>query len=183
MVIAMYGDEEIPPADRLPDVNLKEPIKIETGGPTQLENMWEEEPNLDQQVEMILAMPQLLTEDQLQDMHTILSNYIPQENTYGANFDFKAEISLQLAAVKAMRLKVFNLNGTVKDGTSLRDVKECMTAANTLTTALLKNHEKIMNFDRQRALEQATIAAIDTLDEASKQVFLNELNERLEKLE
>ena len=178
------GNTELP-SEHLPDpepINLSPTEGTEASGPT-MQQFWEEAPNLDTEVEMILNSPGLLKDDQLADLHTILSHYLPEDNGYGADFDFKQEISAQLNAIRAMRQKIMNVNGTIKDGTTIREVKECLAAANTLTTALMKNHEKIMNFDRQRALEQATIAAVDKLPEEAKAIFFEELNNRLEQLD
>lgn len=180
----MSYDEPVPEADRLPDVAAGGPLPTtEDAGPSPMEEFWNKEPSLDNEVAMIVNSPSLLTDEQLSDLHTILSHYLPQDNGYGANFDFKREISAQLSAVRAMRAKVMTSTGQIKENIPTREVKEALSAANTLTASLMKNHEKIMNFDRQRALEQATIAAIEAMSDEIKEIFFNDLNARLEKLE
>ena len=180
----MSHDEPVPEADRLPDVAAGGPLTTtEDAGPSPMEEFWTKEPSLDNEVAMIVNSPGLLTDEQLSDLHAILEHYLPQANGYGASFDFKREISAQLNAVRALRDKVMTTTGQIKEGISTREVKEVLAAANTLTASLMKNHEKIMNFDRQRALEQATISAIEAMDDNIKEVFFNDLNARLEKLE
>ena len=148
-----------------------------------LQEFWTEQPNLDTEVAMIISSANLLTDDQAQALHLVLSQFVQEGNEYGADFDFKHEISMQLGAIRAMRSRIMNLNGTIKEETSIREVKECLAAANTLTTALMKNHEKIINFDRQRAVEQATIEAVKLLPDEAKEVFFEEFDRRLKLLE
>lgn len=169
------------PVDKLPEPAKTSPevVSATDGPPSDLHTFWDETPNLDTEVETLLAYPHLLTEDQLLDLHAILSHYLPQVADYGADFDFTVEIGAQIAAVKAMRSKVMSANGTLKDAVSTREAKEVLSASTTLLTTLMKHHDKIVNFDRQRALEEAVKAAVQTLPENARDAFFAELERRL----
>jgi hypothetical protein len=153
---------------------------------------WDESdaPTLDTEVAIILACPSMVTQEQWKQLREAAHRHLEgvdhaaAPEGYGANFDFTTEINYQLRAVSAMRRKIMDPDtGEILDGVPIREVKECLGAANTLTTALLKNHEKIINFERMRAIEQATIEAVQLLDPAVRKVFMAELNTRLERID
>jgi hypothetical protein len=140
---------------------------------------WSEPPDLEEEVELILRFPQLLTDDQLINLQAILGHYGVDAVPYGADFNFKVEIEAQLAAVKALRAKVMGPGGLLLDGVSTREAKEVIGASSTLITTLMRHHEKIMNFERLRALEEAVKAAVQTLPEGAREAFFAEMERRL----
>lgn len=134
---------------------------------------------LEEHVNTILDHPELLTEDQLVNLHAILQHYLPEKVRYGADFDFGAEITAQITAVRAMRLKVMTPQGTLQEGITVREAKEVVGSCTTLLTTLMKHHPTIQNFERQRALEQATVRAIKTLPEDHQKLFYEEFERAL----
>lgn len=126
---------------------------------------------LEDSVEAVLDNPGLLTEEQLINLHAILQHYLPDTVKYDANFDFSSEVTAQITAVRAMRMRVMNANGTLKQDVTVREAKEVIGACTTLLTTLMRHHKTIQNFDRQRSLEYATVEAIKTLPEKNQRLF------------
>lgn len=79
---------------------------------------------------------------------------------YGADFDLTAEVEGLIQSVRAMRNSVMTESGTVKEDVTPREMKEVVTSTASLMTLLMKFHEKLMSFERQRVLEQSTIAIL-----------------------
>lgn len=146
---------------------------------TNMEQFWSAPPSLDEEVELILRYPQLLTDEQLVNLQAILGHYGVDAVPYGAEFNFKSEIESQLAAVKALRAKVMGPNGQLLEGVSTREAKEVIAASSTLITTLMRHHEKILNFERLRVLEEAVKAAVQTLPESAREAFFTEMEKRL----
>jgi ElaB/YqjD/DUF883 family membrane-anchored ribosome-binding protein len=134
---------------------------------------------LDAEVEAILHAPQLLTKEQLRNLACILQDYLPQGVAYGADFDLVAEIGQQLTAIKAMRRKVMTDNGVPMEGISARDLKEVATASNTILQTLIKTHEKIMSYERQRAIEKAAAAAVRAMPQEFQDQYFEHLEREL----
>lgn len=139
--------------------------------------------HLDDAVEEILNHPDALTDEQLTDLHAILQHYLPEAVHYGADFDFTQEITAQITSIRALRLKVMRPNGTLKEDVTTREAKEVITASASLLQQLMKHHDKIQNFERQRAIEEATTQAIKTLPSEVQQKFFDTLKELLTRLE
>jgi len=150
--------------------------------PEKLNDFWDHgKVALDGHVDMICTHPDSLSEEQQGRLMSALRSVGcvgAQRQKYGPDFDFNQEVDAQLQAVTAMRERVM-IGGQLREDVSIREVKETLSAATTLTAALIKNHEKIINFSRQQNLEAATIQAIDTLPEKEKEAFLTELKRRL----
>lgn len=158
---------------------------------TDLDSFWDASvtPDLTTEVELLAFNAQFLTDAHWQRIKTLVEQHASHLSSnkpegYGANFDFTVEIDHQLRAVAAMRRKILHpVTGEILEDVPIREVKECLGAANTLTSALLKNHEKIINFERMRAIEQATVGAVQTLPPAQRDAFMAELNERLGRID
>lgn len=86
-----------------------------------------------------------------------------QDNEYGAGFNLSQEINMQLKAVRALRSSVMYEDGRPKEEVDPRDIKDAITAANTMIGTLMKQHEKVMSMERNRAVESATIEALQEL--------------------
>lgn len=141
-------------------------------------------PDLSTEVEAILAAPGELTANQAEALFTVLAPRFQDDSAeYGAHFDMAAEVSAQIKAVRAMRRSVMTDAGTVQPGVAARELKEVVSASNTLLQTLLKTHERLLNFDRQRALEAATVTAVETLPEENQQTFFKALEAELEAIQ
>lgn len=97
---------------------------------------------------------------------------------YGADFSLADEIGLQITAVKALRQSVFP-GGRLKSDASTRDAKEVLTTCNQMIKTLMDSHGKIMNMERFRAVESATLDVLADIDEALKERFLVQLESKL----
>lgn len=84
---------------------------------------------------------------------------------YGADYDIAAEIQQLLQAVRAMQGSVMSEDGRILQGITPREMKEVVTASSSLMSLLMKSHEKLMTFDRHRALEQATVQILQDLSD------------------
>ena len=82
------------------------------------------------------------------------------EFIYGEDFDLAKEMGSIIQTSKAMRNQLIGPGGRVKTGVSSKEVREYLTAMNTLTGNLIKNHEKVMSIERSRALESAVIQCL-----------------------
>lgn len=140
----------------------------------------EQQHSLADEVEAILLAPQLLTEEETRNLICILQDYMPSDVAYGADFDLAAEVSHQLTAIRAMRRKVMTDSGLPMDDVTARDLKEVATASNTLLGTLLKAHEKIMNFERLRAVEKAVVTTLKTLPQDIQDMYLERLDTELQ---
>ena len=130
-------------------------------------------------VHSILETPEALTNEQVSALLRALVPFSGTTIEYGADFDMKEIIQEQLQLVRAMRNSVLTEEGHRLPGVTARDLKEVVSASTTLTTTLMKSHEKIMNYDRQRAIEEATVAAIRKLPEEAQGAFFTVLEEKL----
>jgi hypothetical protein len=137
---------------------------------------------LDGYIDMIDTMSADLREDQVARLFGVLAALGGRTVEYGADFDLKEEVQAQIQAVRAMRDAVMP-NGVVRVGTSAREVKEVVTASSTLLTTLMKMHEKVMSFDRSRAIEEAVTATIRGLPEDAQKVFFSQLEQNLSAIE
>lgn len=144
-------------------------------------------PDLSTEVEMILNFANHLTPTQVRDLLAILKHHIrePDAVVYDADFDMTAEIGLQISAMRAMRSTVIDSNGEIvknadgKAAVSTRELKEVVTGCSTSIQMLMKYHERLVNFDRMRALERATIKTARTLPEDLQAQFFKTLENEL----
>lgn len=101
---------------------------------------------------------------------------------YGANYDITIEVEGLIQSVRAMRNTVMTPEGNVREGIAPREMKEMITATTSLMNLLMKSHEKLMTFDRHRALEQATVDVLRQLGgEEIVGQFVEMMEGRLEK--
>lgn len=82
---------------------------------------------------------------------------------YGANYDITVEVQGLISAVRAMQNSVMDERGRIREGITPREMKEVVTSTSSLMNLLMKSHEKLMTFDRQRAMEQATVDVLRAL--------------------
>lgn len=134
----------------------------------------------------IIHHAHLLVPEQVEALTELLhENYpdIASAAAYGPDFDLTSEVNTQLALVYAMRDQMINpTTHRLNDGFTTREAKELITASNTLMTTLTRSHEKIINAERQRAIEEAVISYASSLEEEEKEKFLRGLEEELENL-
>lgn len=136
--------------------------------------------SLDDAVDAILNAPQALTQTQLINLSTILRDRMPEGVKYDASFDLMAEVAAQLTMCRAMRAKVMTAGGTPLPDVSARDLKEVVTANNTLFQSVMRSHERLVNLDRLRAIEAATIAAVKDQPKDVQDAFFETLEQQLE---
>jgi len=134
---------------------------------------------LDGYIDMIDALSGSLREDQVVRLFSLLAGMGGVEQVeYNASFDLKDEVQAQIQAVRAMREAVMP-NGVVRAGTPAREVKEVVTASSTLLNTLMKMHERVMSFDRSRAIEEAVTTTIRTLPDDQQKMFFTALEDNL----
>jgi hypothetical protein len=97
---------------------------------------------------------------------------------YGADFSLADEIGLQITAVKALRQSVFP-GGRLKSDATTRDAKEVLTTCNQMIKTLMDSHGKIMNMERFRAVESATLDVLADIEPELKERFLVQLESKL----
>lgn len=135
-------------------------------------------PLLEEAVGLVTTHAGFLSAEQRHRLQAVLAP--PRtENTYGADFSLLQEMEELLNMARALRQHVMTGN-QVAEGIGTREVKEAVSASNTLLSTLIKVHEQVLSFERQRAIEQATIKAIGTLPEESRAQFFSTLEELLE---
>ena len=64
-----------------------------------------------------------------------------------------------------------------------REVKEVVTASNTLLQTLMKTHSKVLSYDRQRAIEEATVETMKALPDEERATFFSLLEANLAAIE
>lgn len=133
--------------------------------------------DIDEYISAIEVMSDHLTDEHVSRLFCLLQGRA-QTVEYGASFDIKEEVQMQIMAVRAMRNAVMP-NGRVRPGLASREMKEVVTASSTLLNTLMKTHDKIMSLERQRAIEEAVTTSIQTLPEEQKKQFLATLAENL----
>lgn len=100
---------------------------------------------------------------------------------YGADFNLSDEVNSQIRVVRSLRNMIMDQEtGAIKEGHSARDAKELISSSNTMLASLMKFHDKIINQDRIRAVEQATIEAVKDLPQESQDRFFDRLEAALE---
>lgn len=103
-----------------------------------------------------------------------------EREAYGAGFNMMTEVTDQIVALRALRTRVLTDTGLVRAGVTARELKEVVAASNSMLQTLMKTHERIVNYDRMRAIEEATIEAIKELPDEVKQQFFAKLEQLLE---
>lgn len=113
-----------------------------------------------------------------------------EEIAYGANYDITVEVQGLISAVRAMQNSVMTPEGKIREGITPREMKEVVTSTSSLMNLLMKSHEKLMTFERQRALEQSTVDVLrelgdsglgDRKGEEIVSLFVEMMEARLEK--
>jgi hypothetical protein len=100
---------------------------------------------------------------------------------YGADYDLKSEVENLITAARALKNSVMYANGDIKPGITPREMKEVVTSTSSLISLLMKSHEQLMNFDRQRILEQSTVEVLREMGgEEIVSRFVKMMEERLE---
>ena len=109
------------------------------------------------------TLPQLtesMVEALLDAMHAlgIGTTDIP-ELEYDESYSLKDEMTMMLVAVRAMRNEILD-GDRLRKNVGVKDLKEFLTSSSSITSTLMKNHEKLMSMERHRAIEQATIETL-----------------------
>lgn len=132
------------------------------------------------------VMPHL-TQDQAQRLLIRLKNLelitdqVSDTVVYGANYDMKSEVENLITAARALKNSVMYPNGDIRPGITPREMKEVVTSTSSLISLLMKSHEQLMNFDRQRILEQSTVDVLREMGgEEIVSRFVKMMEDRLE---
>lgn len=135
-------------------------------------------PLLDEYVEAVIQHADSLVPVQ---RARLVAAFAPKRavNEYGEGFSLAVEVEEMLKMARALRQQVM-VGNQVADGVGPREVKEAVSASNTLLNTLLKVHEQVMSFERQRGIEKAVIEAISDLPHEQKERFFAKLTELLE---
>ena len=98
---------------------------------------------------------------------------------YDESFDLSKEISEVLKSVRLLRKSILSPSGkSLKSGVTVGEAKDVISMSNSMINTLVKTHEKVVNMERYRAVEQATVDILRELD--SDREFMRELNEHIE---
>lgn len=98
---------------------------------------------------------------------------------YDESFDLSKEISEVLRSVRLLRKSILSPSGkSLKSGVTVGEAKDVISMSNSMINTLVKTHEKVVNMERYRAVEQATVDILRELD--SDREFMRELNEHIE---
>lgn len=101
---------------------------------------------------------------------------------YGADFSLANELESQIRAVRAVRERVIDSRGQLQDDITTREAKEVIASGSTLLGTLMKYHEKVVNMERMRLLEQSVIEVLEEEDEEVKDRVLMKMEEKLENM-
>lgn len=102
-------------------------------------------------------------------------------------FNLEEEIQSQIAMLKRMRKKLTLEDGGLSSSVSYKEIKEVVSSCSSVMGTLMKYHKDAKTIQRNRAVEQATIHAIESMaerygDKTVAQEFLEKLKEQLEQL-
>ena len=98
---------------------------------------------------------------------------------YDASFSVADELEAQILAVRAVRQRIMAADGSINRDISTREAKEVISSGSTLLGTLMKYHEKVVNMERLRVLEQSVIEALEHVDMEVKDVVLATMEEKL----
>lgn len=99
---------------------------------------------------------------------------------YGADYDLTGEVDTLIMAVRALRQSVMTDDGRLIDGTTAKEMREMVTASSNLLQFLMKAHEKLMSFERQRVLERTVSEVLLEIGgEETVNRFVKSVEERL----
>lgn len=89
----------------------------------------------------------------------------PDDETYDETFSMADEVKEVMAAVRLLRKSIYAVGGRkLREGVTISEAKDVISMSNTMINTLMKSHEKIMNMERYRAVEQATVDVLRELD-------------------
>jgi hypothetical protein len=141
--------------------------------------------NLDELIDFLITRKQFLRPEQLQRLQIAFpapnDPTPPPVTRFGSEFDLLEEIQTQINAVQILRDRVIQ-DGELAEGVSVRDAKEALSAATSLITTLNKVYQEIVNANRLRQVELATVEVIKEFPEVHAH-FFPLLKPRLESLE
>jgi hypothetical protein len=156
-----------------------------------------ERSSTDLSIEMIRGriLTGTLTEDQ---MWAILDAFpqapsgiypaIRVDDKEGEDVNLEREINEQLRMLRRMRTKLAEGDRAGSDHSiTFRDIKEVISACSTVTNSLMRFHKDAKTIERGRAVEEATIAAIEEVAKQNNHpelpvLFVKLLKEALERL-
>ncbi len=147
----------------------------------EIQDFMDTPPDLEAQhlIEELTLRSAHITQEQATTLRDLAMTRLPDDFTYGADFDFASEVTAQIRAVRAMRRSVMSDSGKVLENVSARELKEVVSASSTLLQTLLKTHEKVLSFDRQRAVERSVVEVVKRLGKDEQTLFFATLDVEL----
>ena len=139
--------------------------------------------DLSQEVEMIASTPTSLTLDQVGALHIALQEVSDPEDTYGPDYSISNEVQSQLHLISAMRNSVISEAGRVLAGVTSRELRDVVGSSGTMLANLVKIHERVINFDRMRAVENSVAETIREYPEDFQDKFFALLKTKLEAID
>ena len=119
-------------------------------------------------IDFLAKNQKYISREQLTELSALIpSKILP---TLPTSSDFVSELSEQLEMVKTLRSAI--------DGDDPRQIKDLVSASTTLFSMITKLNDDILNQQRIRKIENATVEAIKTLPEESREAFYVALGER-----
>lgn len=143
----------------------------------------EDEADVTGLIETLSLHSNSITEEQAVELSALVCTILPEQEQYDADFSFTDELSEQIKAIRAMRKSVITAHGQVREGASVREVKEVVSASSTMLQTLLKTHDQVQSFERQRAIEKAVIDTVKSLPQEYREKFFAELEIEMEKIQ
>ncbi len=112
------------------------------------------------------------------EMVSLLSSCIPHNLEEDIHLDDL--VKSQLHSAVALKNSYFNINGSIKEGTSSKDAKDALASCQQIINVLVKQQEGLDRQSRLMKMENILIQCAMDLPEEAKQVFLDEVARQLE---
>jgi hypothetical protein len=95
----------------------------------------------------------------------VLPDDLPHQSmVYDEKFKLSDEVSSLVNMVRAIRNRAFPDGTHLDPDLSISEAKDVLSMTNTTIATLMKSHEKLVNMERFRAMEVATIDTLNALD-------------------
>lgn len=132
--------------------------------------------SIDEAIDFLSLNRKYISDASLQRLRALLPQVATDEPDDDSAFDLITEVKEQMAVVRKMR-QIITERG---DEVNPKDLKDLIGASTSLFAMLTKLHNDIINQDRLRKIEHATVTAIATLEPEAQELFFKHLSESLE---
>jgi hypothetical protein len=129
----------------------------------------------DDLVREVIDRAKSFTKEQLEALQTYFcGDYEPSKRKSTGDMDLHGEILEHMAMAKDIRDKILLANDI-----NPREAKDALQTVTGLISTLTKHEKEVKNMQRVAKIEKATVAAISTLPEESREVFWKALEKEL----